>query len=83
LNITKSEAISLNLWKEIKDILDIDEGTIEIMETTLNKMFPHGASFQEEVQLLMEFPPNWKFDLSPGEILILSKKIQGRDGPYG
>ena len=76
--ITKAEAIALNLWIDIKDIRNIKEGNREDMQDTLKRLYPH-SSFMEDVKLWTEFPPNSEFTLSPGEVLILSKKVQERD----
>jgi len=76
--ITKAEAVALNLWKEIKETLDIKEGTNEDFMASLIKLNPH-SSFPESIKLWVAFSPNTKFDLSPGQVLILCKKLQERD----
>jgi len=78
MKITKAEAIALNLWSEIKEVRNIKEGTREDIQDTLERLYPH-SSFMEDVKLWTEFPPDQEFNLSSGEVLILSKMIQERD----
>lgn len=79
MKLTKVEAIVLNIWEEIKNVLDIKEGEVGDVKRSLEKLYPNGASFLPEVELYKEFSPSFEVTLSSGEMLILSKRLQERD----
>ena len=79
MKLTKAEAIALNIWNEVKEVLDIKEGEVGDVLRSLVNLYPKGSSFQPEIELWSEFSPGFEFDVKSGEMLILSKKLQERD----